>query len=306
MAVTRRWKLAIVASALYYPTLLILTHIPMPAGVSDKVLHSFAYLTLAFLFWISSKPQRRTVAIVALAVYWPTLFIFAHIPVPEEVQKAGVSDKALHFLAYATLVFLLWIALNPQDKVRWRKATVWWVLLIVAAYGVIDELLQGYVGRSCEMADLEADLAGAFAGCVILTFFTLWPAAFIVVAAIIFGLTNIARENPADFMPFANAMFHLFSYAVFTLIWIRCMAPPQVRLSDSLRALKPNRKWLITALASPIALLVVVKGYSIAQGKYLPIYDVILSVGGIVGAVGIWAGVLFRRSANQGSEGPDG
>ncbi len=249
--------------------------------------------------------RRRKLAIISLAIYWPTLFVFAHIPIPEEVRDAGVSDKALHFFAYAILVFLLWIALNPERKVRWRKATVWWVLLIVAVYGVIDELLQDYVGRTCDVMDMVADLVGAFAGCVILTFFAFWPAAFILVAAVIFGLTNVARKSPADFAPFANAMFHLFSYAVFALIWIRCMAPPQVRLSDTLRVLKPNRKWLITALASPIALLVVAKGYSIAHGREFPIHDVILSVGGIVGVVGIWAAVLFRRSANQGPERPD-
>jgi len=250
--------------------------------------------------------RRRKLAIISLAIYWPTLFVFAHIPIPEEVQRAGISDKALHFLAYAILVFLLWIALHPERKVRWRKATVWWVLLTVGAYGIIDELLQDYVGRSCEMADLAADLAGAFTGCVILTFFTFWPAAVIIVAAIIFGLTNIARERLADVVPVANAMFHLFSYAVFTLIWIRYMAPPQVRLSDSLRALKPNRKWLITALAAPIALLVVVKGYSMAQGRDFPIQDVILSVVGIGGAVGICVALLTRQSANQGPERPAG
>jgi len=250
--------------------------------------------------------RRRKLAIISLAIYWPTLFVFAHIPIPEEVQEAGVSDKNLHFLAYATLVFLLWIALSPERKVRWRKATVWRVLLIVAAYGVIDELLQDYVGRSCDVMDLAADLVGAFTACVILTFFTFWPAAVILGGALICGLTNIAREELTDIVPVANAMFHLFSYAVFALIWIRCTAPPQVRLSDSLRVLKPNRKWLITALTPPIALLVVVKGYSIAQGRDFPIHDVILSVGGIVGAVGIWAAILFRRSANQGPERPDG
>jgi len=228
--------------------------------------------------------RRRKLAIISLAIYWLTLFVLTHIRMPKEVQKAGVSDKTLHFLAYATLVFLLWIALNPERKVRWRKPTVWWVLLTVATYGIIEELLQGYVGRSCEMADLVADLAGAFTGCVILTFFSFWPAAVIIVAAIIFGLTNIAREKLADIVPVANAMFHLFSYAVFTLIWIGYMLSPQVRLSDSLRASKPNPKWLIT----------------------FPIQDVILSVAGIAGAVGICTALLLRQSANHPAPDPDG
>ncbi|MBL7152967.1 MAG: VanZ family protein [Phycisphaerae bacterium] len=33
----------------------------------------------------------------------------------------------------------------------------------MAAYGIIDELLQGYVGRSPDVMDLAADLAGVLA-----------------------------------------------------------------------------------------------------------------------------------------------
>jgi len=250
--------------------------------------------------------RRRKLAIISLALCWPALFVLTHMPMPEEVEGVELSDKTFHFLAYATLVFLLWIALNPERKVRWQKATVWWVLLTVVAYGIIDELLQGYVGRSCEVMDFVSDLAGAFTSCIILTFFTFWPAAAILGALLICGLTNITPEGLAKISPIGNAMFHLFSYAVFALVWIRCTAPPQARLSDSFRILRADRKWLITALAAPIALLAVVKGYSIARGRCFPIEDVILSVVGIVGAVGIWAAVLFRRSANQGAERPDG
>jgi VanZ family protein len=243
--------------------------------------------------------HRWKLAIVALAVYWPTLFILAHIPIPQVVQEAGVSDKALHFLAYATLVFLLWIALNPERKVCWRRATVWWVLLTVVVYGIIDELLQSYVGRTCDAMDFVSDLAGALTSCIILTYLTFWPASLVLVAAIIFGLTNIARQRLADVVPVANAMFHLFSYAVFTVIWV-CY-----RRSDTFTISRLEPRWLITTLTPPIALLVVVKGYSLAVGREFPIYDVILSLAGIAGAVAIWAAVLLRQSANQGPPGPD-
>lgn len=252
--------------------------------------------------------SRRNLAIVSLAVYWPTLFLLAHIPIPKEVQKAGVSDKVLHFLAYATLVFMFWIALNPQRKVCWRKAAVWWVLLAVAVYGIIDELLQSYVGRTCDAMDFVSDLAGALTSCIILTYLTFWPAAVVIVAVIIFGLTNIARRELAEVVPLTNAMFHLFSYAAFTVIWIRCMASLRVRRNvrcamHTLRFLDP--KWLITAMMPPVALLVVTKGYSLAVGREFPIYDVILAMGGIVGAAAIWTAVLTRRSAIQGALGPE-
>ena len=237
-----------------------------------------------------------------MAIYWPTLFVFTHIPIPDEVQQAHLLDKALHVLAYMILAFLLWISVKPDCKVRWHKAAVWQVLLAVALYGIIDEVLQGYWGRSCEVMDWVADLVGALTGCLILTFFTFWPAAVICGAVLIFGLTNIACEKLSDVVPVANAMFHLFSYAVFTLIWIRCM-----RRFQTLRVSKPELKWLIAALAPPMMLFVAVKGYSIALGREFPMQDVILSVGGIVTVVGaVWAVFSYRKSTAQGTPDSDG
>jgi VanZ family protein len=247
--------------------------------------------------------HRRKLAIIVLAIYWPTLFILAHIPIPGKVREAGVSDKVLHFLAYLVLVFLFWITLNPHRKVRWRKAVSWAVVLIMVVYGIIDELLQGYVGRSCDRMDFVADLAGVFAGLILLTFFTVWPAALIICGAIIFGMTNVARVKLADYVPVANAIFHLFSYAVFTVLWIHCM-----RRFDSLKPAK--RRWLATALALPTALLLVAKGYSMSLGKEFPVQDIILSVGGIATVVGVAsAAALFRQSTAQelpGSPPPGG
>ena len=246
--------------------------------------------------------RRRKLAIISLAIFWPTLFVLSHIPIPKQVQQADVLDKGLHVLAYMTLVFLVWISLNPEDRVRWRKATVWCVLLTIAVYGVIDEVLQQYVGRSCDRMDWVADMAGALTGCLVLTFFSFWPAAAICGAVLICGLTNIARERLADVAPVANAVFHLFSYAIFTLTWIRCM-----RRFQTLRVPRPKLKWLLTALTPPMLLLVVVKGYSIWLGREFPIQDVILSVGGIVTVVGVvWAMFLYRKSTAQGTPDSDG
>ena len=64
---------------------------------------------------------RHKLSIILLAVYWPTFFIASHIPVPGLVREAGVSDKALHFLAYLTLAFLFWATFSPECKVNWRK-----------------------------------------------------------------------------------------------------------------------------------------------------------------------------------------
>jgi VanZ family protein len=259
--------------------------------------------------------RRWKLAIVALAVYWPTLFILAHIPIPGKVRDAGVSDKALHFLAYLILVFLFWIVLNPNRKVCWRKAASWLVLLTMLVYGIMDELLQGYWGRSCDVMDLVADLAGIFAGLILLTFFTVRPAAVIICGATIFGMTNVARVKLADYVPVANAIFHLFSYAVFTLLWINCMAP-RGRF-DSRKP--PWGRWpaprpqgtlaggIAAALALPTVMLLVTKGYSIALGKEFPVQDIILAVVGIAAVVGaVSVAVLFRQSTAQAPGAPGG
>ena len=165
--------------------------------------------------------RRQKLTIILLLVYWPGIFIIAHIPIPEVVYKAQVSDKILHFLAYLALTFLLWFAISPTEKVNWRKATGWFILIAVVWYGVIDELLQGWVGRSCDGRDLLADFAGVLAGLILFSFLSFWPGLLVVTAIVIFGLTNLARANLADLVPVMNAMFHFFAYGFFTAVWIK-------------------------------------------------------------------------------------
>jgi hypothetical protein len=215
--------------------------------------------------------RRRKVTIILLVLYWPTFFILAHIPVPGLVRKADVSDKSLHFLAYLILVFLLWFAVSGEKKVNWRRAGVWWILLIVIGYGVVDELLQSVVGRNCDIRDMVANLAGTLVGLIIFSIFTFWPAALLVVATVIFGITNVARANLAELVPVAYVLFHLFAYAIFTMLWIQYM-----RFCLSL--MPPKTKWLVSALAGPTALLLTVKLFSIALGKVLGLQEIIISV----------------------------
>ena len=215
--------------------------------------------------------RRQKVTIISLVFYWLVFFILAHIPVPGLVRKADVSDKSLHFLAYLTLVFLLWFAISGDKKVNWRRAGVWWIFFVVIGYGVVDELLQGVVGRNCDVKDLVANLAGTLAGLILFSVFTFWPAALLVVATVIFGITNIARANLAELVPVAYAMFHLFAYAIFTMLWIQYM-----HLYLSLKPPKP--KWLVSALAGPTVLLLTVKLFSVALGKVLGLQEIIISV----------------------------
>ena len=215
--------------------------------------------------------RGQKVTIISLVFYWPAFFILAHIPVPGLVRKAGVSDKSLHFLAYLILVFLLWFAVSGNKKVNWRRAGVWWIFFVILGYGIVDELLQGVVGRNCDIKDLVANVAGTLAGLILFSVFSFWPAALLVVATVIFGITNVARANLAELVPVAYALFHLFAYAIFTMLWIQYM-----HLYLSLKP--PKSKWLASALAGPLGLLLMVKLFSMALGKVLGLQEIFISV----------------------------
>lgn len=240
--------------------------------------------------------RRQKVTIISLVFYWLSFFILAHIPVPGIVSKAGVSDKGMHFLAYLILVFLLWFAVSPDQKVSWRKAVVWWVFIVLTGYGAADELLQGFTGRNCDVMDMVANLTGILAGLILFSVFSFWPAALLVTGAVIFGITNITRANLAELVPVTNAIFHLFAYPIFSMLWICYM-----HLYLSLKPPKP--KWLMAALAVPIGLLLTVKLFSVILGKGFGLREVIISVVGIAAVITIiYLITLFHKTQDNRTE----
>jgi len=237
-----------------------------------------------------SLSRRQKLIIVLLLMYWPGLFILAHIPIPHLVRQAGVSDKGLHFLAYLILAFLLWSAISPYNKVNWRKATVWWVILAVVGYGITDEVSQRYVaGRTCDATDFIADVAGILTSLVVVSVFDFWPASIVITGGTIFILTNFTWGKLANLLPVTTTTFHLFAYTLFALLWLRWRT---LRLMP-----QALHKRLIVALAAPIGLLLAVELGSLIVGKGLGLWDMVLSGGGIIAVVGtsFTAGLLRRR-----------
>ena len=243
--------------------------------------------------------RQHKIIILSLVFYWPTIFILAHVPVPKLVRTAGVSDKGVHFLAYMILAFLLCSAINPEvlldKKVNWRKAAVWWIILVVVLYGVLDEVLQSFVAeRNCNVRDFIANLAGTFTGLIILTMFTFWPALLIMTGITIFGLSNISRSSLAELLPRTSTVLHLFAYALFTLLWIRYL-----QYSLSLKA--PKLKWLLVAAILPAGLLFAVTLGSLILGKSFVVKDVVVSAVGIAIVIGtIYLTTLSRRRLSGG------
>jgi VanZ family protein len=234
--------------------------------------------------------RRQKLTVISLLVYWPGAFILSHIPIPQVVYQAQVSDKSLHFIVYLILTFLLWFTISPNKKVNWRRAVVWWVLFLVVWYGVADEVLQGYVGRTCDVTDFLADLAGTLTGLVLFSFLSFWPVLLVVTGVTIFTLTNYTRANLAELVPITNAMFHLFGYGFFTILWLQ-----NIHLFLPMKPPKP--KWIIAALVLPTGFLLIVKIFSAIFGKELVVKDVIVAVLGITAVVATTYLIALSRKA---------
>jgi VanZ family protein len=165
-------------------------------------------------------PTRgKKIAVLLVAVYWPVLFVLAHIRMPDIVEQVQTSDKTLHFLAYMLLVFLLWAAAKPLQKVVWSKPAVWWLLLILVGYGVVDEWLQGYTGRTPDVTDFLADLSGTTATLILLSVLDFWLVATAIIVAGLFSLNCLTRADLTVAMPAGNTLLHLVGYGLVTALW---------------------------------------------------------------------------------------
>jgi VanZ family protein len=107
--------------------------------------------------------NHATIATILLVVFWVGLFLATHLPLPSGAVGKHVSDKVLHFGAYAGLAFLLCWALSSRRT--FTISTCVLVVMVAAVYATVDELLQIPIGgRMAEAGDWAADVAGAVCG----------------------------------------------------------------------------------------------------------------------------------------------
>ena len=102
---------------------------------------------------------------VLTAGLWAGLFIATHLPA-HNLPDVAVSDKFMHFIAYFGLASMIYISTwitNPAR--RWTGSMV---LAIAVVYGIIDEVLQPFVGRHADVKDWVYDVAGAACAVVLL------------------------------------------------------------------------------------------------------------------------------------------
>ncbi len=95
-------------------------------------------------------------ALIAAAI-----LILSLLPrLPEPVIRLSWIDKLEHFASYAVFAASLYSIL-PEWK---RRSKFFTVLLASLFYGGVIEYLQQFTGRTPDIYDLAADLAGAAAG----------------------------------------------------------------------------------------------------------------------------------------------
>jgi hypothetical protein len=218
--------------------------------------------------------RRQKITIAFLVIYWIVLVILAHIPIPQVVYQARVSDKWLHFLAYLNLVFLVWYSIRPGDKVRWRSRAAWLIFLAVVAYGGLEELTQPYFGRTKDLMDFLANAAGVAAGLAIFTFLTFWPSLLAVWAISIFGVATLVSADLSKIAPTLDAVYHVLAYGSFTLIWgqlINLYLSPKTIISR-----------LLMIISLPLGLMFFVKASSTLLGRYFTAMEMLCSAAAIV------------------------
>lgn len=102
---------------------------------------------------------------IVVCLFWSLEFIATHAPISREVEALPGTDKHLHLGAYFVLAALLmfWNGVATAATIR-RVVTV---VLILAVYAAVDELLQPLFARDADLMDWAADVVGAVAGAVV-------------------------------------------------------------------------------------------------------------------------------------------
>jgi VanZ family protein len=113
----------------------------------------------------SARRWKLVAAVIVLTLcYWTFMFIATHLPAKQ--VPGGVSpkyDKIEHLTGFALLgVLLCTIGAIRGSQVVWTCTTV---LVVVALYGVIDELTQSFSpGRTPDLRDWQFNMFGAAIG----------------------------------------------------------------------------------------------------------------------------------------------
>ncbi len=112
------------------------------------------------------RPTTR--ALVLWLSYWVGLFVIMHTPVVGVGRlRIRFADKVMHVLLYAVLTYLGGRFWGVSTGALTRRVVFVWAAAY-AVYGIVDEWLQQFVGRSTSLADWIADVVGIALASVLL------------------------------------------------------------------------------------------------------------------------------------------
>jgi len=126
--------------------------------------------------WLTSRPHRcygspvnrNSAAVLFLRYHFPAMLyavaILAVSCIPDlkspEIRFLA-RDKVAHFVEYAIFAFLAFRSLSQLHNHQRIGRVALLTLMLLAGFGVVDELLQGFIpGRRSDIRDFAADLAG--------------------------------------------------------------------------------------------------------------------------------------------------
>ena len=112
-----------------------------------------------------------------LALSWSALVLYLHLLPGKELNLDGWyikyhMDKVAHAVMFAVL-FLLWFQVFIRSSFK-PSSSYYFSIFIIVIYGATLELLQGtvVVGRTSDMLDLLADIAGIPLAIIVLKVFS--------------------------------------------------------------------------------------------------------------------------------------
>ncbi len=108
-----------------------------------------------------SMPASRIITVSRLLLIVTVAVVTALSLAPIRIDGPGGTDKLGHLAAYTALSFFAVFSLRRGGNVARRSVTV---IVLAAAYGILMEVIQHFVGRDFDLLDMAANTAGAALG----------------------------------------------------------------------------------------------------------------------------------------------
>jgi VanZ family protein len=101
--------------------------------------------------------RYRRVLLVITICLWIVACTLTHLP-PDKVPNFHTSDTYLHTIGFGGLAS--WFLLTLVSFRTRTLPRILLVLVVMAAYGALDENTQPFFGRTCELRDWVNDMIG--------------------------------------------------------------------------------------------------------------------------------------------------